>query len=244
MNRAITGFIAGIVMLLFSVGADAAADTYVSYRGADTNGCTRVLPCRNVTKALTVTDVNGTVHIIDSGEYRGFVVSVNASIVADPGITANIIGSGGNVVGVTGGDVTLKNLQVFNAFDGNGIAINNANVIVEDSSFFNNDNLFLKASDITIGGTGIVTIRRCYFNGGPNGQNSGVEQNGGKVSVRDSEFNNYFKAITSQSTVLVNHCIFTNNQTAISGSFASTGDNVFFNNVTDIVFNPSAATVH
>lgn len=238
------GFIAGALMLLFSVAAHAAANTYVSYRGADTNTCTRVLPCRSVKQALTVTDVNGTVHIIDSGEYQGFSVSVNASIVADHGITANIIGGGGNVIGISAGDVTLGNLHVFNAPDGNGISIFNANVIVEDSSFFNNDNLFLQASDIAIGGTATATIRRCHFNGGPNGQNSGVEQNGGKVSVRDSEFNNYSKAISSQSTVLVTHCIFTNNQTAISGSFASTGDNVFFNNVTDIVFAPSPATVH
>jgi hypothetical protein len=244
MNRAKTGFIIFVVAAVCCVATQAATptpidNTYVSYRGVDTNPCTRVFPCRTVTQALTVTNSNGAVHVIDTGEYAGFSVNANVTIVADPGVAASVSAVSGYSVVVNGGNVALKNLQILNATY--GIFISNGNVIVDDVTFISN------LIDIQNYSGATLTVRRCHFNG--NHSRGGIAQYTGQASVKDSEFDNYDTAILvvyiyNGASSVISRCIFTNNSTAISGPFTSSGDNVFYNNSTDITQAPTPATIH
>ncbi len=66
---------------------------FVSAEGSDTNICTRAAPCREVSRALDVVRAGGTVMIIRSGEYAGFTISKNVSVIAENGVGATILGS-------------------------------------------------------------------------------------------------------------------------------------------------------
>jgi hypothetical protein len=175
MNRAITGFIIVVVVAVCSVATQAATptpsnNTYVSYRGVDTNPCTRVLPCRTVTQALTLTNDGGEVHIIDTGEYAGFGVTKDVTVAADAGVTAAF-----GPIGVNGGNVALKNLQILNATP-NAITLNGGTLIVEDATFFNN------SRDIFNNGGLWFNVRRCHFNGNPNFPAGAIVTNVGKAA--------------------------------------------------------------
>jgi Right handed beta helix region len=102
------------IALLTCLSAHAQSNkTYVSYRGADTNACSRVLPCRTVNHALTVTASGGTVDIIDSGDYDPFVVSQDVTVAADPGVLASISCTACTAIQVNGGSIVfLKNLHL------------------------------------------------------------------------------------------------------------------------------------
>jgi hypothetical protein len=233
---------AAVLLVLLPLGLHATtSDTYVSYRGADSNSCSRVLPCRTVTQALTVTttDGTGTVHIIDTGNYAGFTVNGNASVIADPGIAAAILPSpSGDSIDINGGDVLLKNLQMYGA--NTAISITSGHVIVEDLTFFNNGVDILENTGATL------LVRRCHFNGSTNYElnfHEAIAQNGGEATIKDSEFNHYYIGIQTSNNTLISHCIFTHNIHGTAGSFTSTGDNVFFRNITDTNETPSPATV-
>lgn len=67
---------------------------YVSANGgSDSNTCLRTSPCRQVTKALEYVSSGGTVTILDSGEYERFAINKSVNVIADAGITANVVGA-------------------------------------------------------------------------------------------------------------------------------------------------------
>jgi hypothetical protein len=153
------------IALLTCLSANAQGNkTYVSYRGADTNACSRVLPCKTVNHALTVTASGGTVDIIDSGDYDAFVVNQDVTVAADPGVLATISCNNCVPIVVNGGtNVVLKNLHlngINQSFDGifinsngtvslldlhierfqNGISFQSGTLNVSDTTVENNFN--------------------------------------------------------------------------------------------------------
>lgn len=87
-----------ILSTLFSVlaavtavpSAEAALQTFVSIYGNDLNSCGPTDPCQTIDHALTQTDPNGDVILMDSGVYDGFFISQSATIVAPEGVEATI----------------------------------------------------------------------------------------------------------------------------------------------------------
>ena len=122
------------IALLTCLSANAQGNkTYVSYRGADTNACSRVLPCRTVNHALSVIAPGfaGTVDIIDSGDYDAFTINQGVTVIADPGVLATIGCSACNAITVnSGSSVILRNLHL-NGLDqtSTGVLINSKGTV-------------------------------------------------------------------------------------------------------------------
>ncbi len=95
---------------LFSGLGNAAQRTFVSGAGSDTNACTLVAPCRGFAVALTHTDPNGEIIVLDSAGYGPVTIDKSVSIVAPPGVYAGIsVFSGdGIVISGSGIDVALR----------------------------------------------------------------------------------------------------------------------------------------
>jgi hypothetical protein len=129
------------IALLTCLSANAQSNkTYVSYRGADTNACSRVLPCKTVNHALTVTASGGTVDIIDSGDYDPFVVSQDVTVAGDPGVLATISCPACTAIQVNGGSIVfLKNLHL----SGLTVTAPSAGVAINSNTFVFLQNLYI-----------------------------------------------------------------------------------------------------
>ena len=95
-----TAFLTLLVVVMFSAAASGQVQalryTYVSPTGSDTNSCARSTPCRQITKALTVTQNGGTVTVLETGEYNNFTVTQSVSVVGDKGAQAMIVSTNPN----------------------------------------------------------------------------------------------------------------------------------------------------
>jgi hypothetical protein len=92
----------------------AAARTFVASTGSDSNACSRALPCRTFTQALTQTSPGGEIVVLDSAGYGAVPISQSVSIVAPDGVYAGIQVTSGNGVTVSGPgiQVTLRGLTI------------------------------------------------------------------------------------------------------------------------------------
>lgn len=129
----------GLLLLLAGATPAFAASTvvYVSFNGLDTNPCSRPLPCKTITHALTQVAPAGVVDIILSGVYDTFTITQSVSVEAEPGIVATIqVPSNG--IGITidaksTDTVAIKRLSVWGTTGGTGIQANTAeSLLVED----------------------------------------------------------------------------------------------------------------
>ena len=116
-----------VVMLLalhsafFTVNAEAVQRTHVSAAfGSDSNtatNCTATAPCRFFAAAMTVTDVNGEVIVLDSGGYGAVTITKSLALIAPTGVYAGItvFASGSGVyINTAGVKVTLRGLTINN----------------------------------------------------------------------------------------------------------------------------------
>jgi hypothetical protein len=124
--------------LLFSATTVlAAARTFVSAEvGADTNPCTRSLPCRSFAVALLASDSDGEVVVLDSGGYGPVTITQAVSIVSPQGVHAGVTSMDADGITVSAGDaasVLLKNLAISDyAFQQNptaGIRVNSVHTL-------------------------------------------------------------------------------------------------------------------
>ncbi|RFC33364.1 MAG: hypothetical protein DID92_2727744827 [Candidatus Nitrotoga sp. SPKER] len=96
--------------------AQAKPQTFVASYGDDANPCGRVLPCRQFTKAMSVTDTNGEVVVLDSADYEPITITKSISITVPPGIYAGIAVPSDDISGVTinanGANVVLRGLTI------------------------------------------------------------------------------------------------------------------------------------
>jgi hypothetical protein len=81
---------AALLLGAASLSASALQRTFVASFGNDANPCTLASPCRGFTRALTQTDPNGEVIVLDSAGYGAFTVTQSVSIVAPDGVYAGI----------------------------------------------------------------------------------------------------------------------------------------------------------
>lgn len=81
----------------------AAASTYVSSKGVDTNAsanCAQATPCRTLSAALSVTSPAGEVIVLDSGEYGAASITQSVSIFAPDGVYAGVTAPSDQIPGI------------------------------------------------------------------------------------------------------------------------------------------------
>jgi len=113
MTRLLLAFSAAF---LLAGSADAAQRTFVSTNGTDASTlCSLASPCRSFGKALTATDADGEIIVLDSGGYGRVTIDRSISIIAPPGIYAGIsvfTGTNGIDINTPGVKVALRGLFI------------------------------------------------------------------------------------------------------------------------------------
>jgi hypothetical protein len=225
MKRAFTPRAAAFgAALLISLAADAGAQipplnlsrTYVSVGGSDANACTRAAPCRYFQAGVNAVASGGEVVALDSGTYGAVKIGKSVTLVAAPGVYADITtaqtaveitsdsavvrlrgltlkGIGGEAVGVTGlgwvgTELYVEDCVVRDFATGVGAQDRTS---VTNSSFLKNE------TGITMG-QGRLTVTRSRF-----------ERNGTGVRVE----------VSSDATVI--DCVASGNQTAFVASMGA-----------------------
>ncbi len=111
---------------LLAPTVQAAQRTFVATTGSDANtatSCGPSTPCRSFTSALSVTDVNGDIVVLNSGGYGPVTVNKSVSIISSPGVFAGMtVTSGVGVEIVWPADkVILRGLVISGAGGTHGI---------------------------------------------------------------------------------------------------------------------------
>ena len=92
-----------------SAPVDAAQRTFVASYGSDSNPCALTAPCRSFATAITHTDVDGEIIVLDSGGYGRVTVDRSVAITAAPGIYAGIsVFAGTNGIDVNDPDIIVR----------------------------------------------------------------------------------------------------------------------------------------
>jgi hypothetical protein len=125
---------------LASTQSHAVQRTHVSAAfGNDANtatNCSAAAPCRFFAAAMTVTDNNGEVIVLDSGGYGAVTITKSVALIAPTGVYAGIsvFGGRGVTINAAGAKVTLRGLTINNqGSGGTGIYMSGgASLSVED----------------------------------------------------------------------------------------------------------------
>jgi Right handed beta helix region len=72
--------------------------TAVSFAGDDANSCAPVAPCRSFARAMSQTNANGEILVLDSAGYGPFTIDRSVTIQAAPGVYAGVTAASGNAV--------------------------------------------------------------------------------------------------------------------------------------------------
>jgi hypothetical protein len=109
-----------LLMLLAGAAIASASNdvSWVASTGNDFNACTRTQPCRTFAAAVSATNNNGAVHVVDSGDYGPLQIAKPLTL-DGAGAAAVIRGTAGFANGIeiagnlNGGQVTLRNLIIY-----------------------------------------------------------------------------------------------------------------------------------
>ncbi len=158
--------------LAFSVTARAQNNrSFVATTGDDANNCTATANCRTFTRALSVTNPNGEVVVVNSGGYGSFTITRPVVITAI-GVDASIAYTNlsGSAIGInTLGDVTITglNLSGGGGTGGNGIIAENVgtlklyNMRIQDFAYYGiafEQGAALSVYDSTVHGNGYIGL--------------------------------------------------------------------------------------
>jgi Right handed beta helix region len=166
-------FLFATVSALATSQAHAVQRTHVSAAiGLDTNtaaGCTPAAPCRTFQAAMTVTDSNGEVVVLDSGGYGAVVITKSVALIAPKGVYAGILvfpDGNGVTIATPGINVVLRGLSIngqggFFAIEmtaGNRLTVENCVISnsVRGISVFGNTTVRVTNTSIDSRGDGIV----------------------------------------------------------------------------------------
>ena len=111
--RAIARFALALLVLAIPAAADAAQRTFVASYGSDGGACTLGAPCRSFGTALTHTDPDGEIIVLDSAGYGRATIDKSVSIVAPSGVYAGVsvfAGTNGIDIDTPGVVVVLRGL--------------------------------------------------------------------------------------------------------------------------------------
>lgn len=169
------------VSILATTQAHAVQRTHVSAAlGDDANtatNCTPVAPCRTFQRAMTVTDPNGEVVVLDSGGYGAVSINQSVSLIAPTGVYAGIsVFSGASGVGIAtpGVNVVLRGLNINGQGGGNGIIMTAGNKLTVENCVISNmgstgigifGDITLRVTDTIIrdnGNSGILLINGAH----------------------------------------------------------------------------------
>jgi len=118
-----------VAIVAYPLTAGAAQRTFVSTAGLDAHtaqNCSLAFPCRAFNAALSVTDANGEIVVLDSGGYGAATITQGVSIQAPAGVYAGltIFGGDGITVNAPGATVVLRGLAINGLGGVNGIQVN------------------------------------------------------------------------------------------------------------------------
>lgn len=136
--------------------------TAVSFGGNDANSCAPVAPCRTFSRAMSQTNANGEILVLDSAGYGAFTIDRSVTVQAAPGIYAGVTASSGNAITLSlppSGKAVIRGLTL----EGLGTAMWGI-----------------------YGFAGIVHIENCIVNGFVNGIGNGSYT----VTISDTEVRN------------------------------------------------------
>ena len=143
-TRHVSFFLAAFA-LLGAIEAQAVQRTHVSAAfGADSNAasnCTAAAPCRFFTAAMTVTDPNGEVIVLDSGGYGGVTITQSVALIAPTGVYAGISvfpGADGVTIATAGVNVVLRGLSINGQGGSNGINMTAGNRLTVENCLISN----------------------------------------------------------------------------------------------------------
>lgn len=123
---------------LLAPAAQAAQRTFVATTGSDANtatNCGPTTPCRGFTAALSVTDTNGEIVVLNSGGYGPVTIDKSVSIISSPGVFAGMtVYSGAGIEIVYPADKVVLRGLVINGTGGSfGIRMQtDGELLVED----------------------------------------------------------------------------------------------------------------
>jgi hypothetical protein len=116
---------AALLLVAGAIPGIAVQRTFVASFGNDANACSITAPCRGIARALTQTDANGEVLVLDSAGYGAFTISQSVSVIAPEGVYAGISvfpsSFEGVFIGGTGLRVVLRGLSINGQGGDNGI---------------------------------------------------------------------------------------------------------------------------
>jgi len=167
-----------------SLQAQAVQRTHVSAAfGSDANtatNCAAAAPCRFFTAAMSVTDPNGEVIVLDSGGYGAVTITQSVALIAPTGVYAGISvfpGADGVTIATAGVNVVLRGLSINGQGGNNGINMTAGNSLTVENCVISN----LTQSGILVNAATNVDITDTIVrrNGG-----SGITlQNGVKATI-------------------------------------------------------------
>jgi len=128
-----------------SLQAQAVQRTHVSAAfGSDANtatNCAAAAPCRFFTAAMTVTDPNGEVIVLDSGGYGAVTITQSVALIAPTGVYAGISvfpGADGVTIATAGVNVVLRGLSINGQGGNNGINMTAGNSLTVENCVISN----------------------------------------------------------------------------------------------------------
>jgi parallel beta helix pectate lyase-like protein len=217
------------VSLIFALPVLAAPRTFVASTGVDTNPCSLVAPCRSFARALTVTDANGEIIVLDSAGYGRVTIDRSVSIVAPPGIYAGISvfsGTNGVDINTAGVKVVLRGLTINGQGGVDGIRfVQGAELHVESCVISNmsfrglNDTapgsqLFVRDTIVRDNARGGIVVSGAFLNeASATIDRVRVERNGSPIGL----FNDAGIAAGAAADVTVSNSVAANNFRGISG---------------------------
>jgi len=200
MNRNFTNQVrlgcgAAFLLLILTMTCLAQEPRYVSaILSSDSNPCTRIRPCRQITRALSVVPDGGQIIVLDSGSYDAITISKSVSIEAASGVVAVINVASGNAVAINApaaSRIRLRGLSLV----GNGNDQNPTFGI----TFTSNAGVTLYVEDCFISKFGIGL-----------GDNQDT-----KLFVKNTTFRESDSGIQTISPTSIDHCHFENNGTGL-----------------------------
>ena len=168
-----------LVQTVTVAGADLAR-TFVSASGADSNPCTLPSPCRSIATAIATTASGGEVIIVDSADYGPAVIAKPISLIAAPGVFAEIAVAAGTglVVNPGPGIVRLRGLTLNGLGGATGIDFQSGDALYLEDSVINGFTGAGLAANVATPAE--LFVRNTYFRG--NGSGAALAAGAGVVT--------------------------------------------------------------